>query len=272
MLTVKFENKDGSFVTSGATEIGVFAPRDIERKALEEYDRIVATIGEDSLNDQDILDQADAMLNGEEATFTLDNGVGATYNDVLSQAQRDVLADRVTKATDAVTNFKHAESLKADKSSLADRRQAWRDYILAATALGRSASPQITAANAALDNILSFSENEMDVLTASTCADVNNRDCSGPKTCFNAGESVTSWARLLVRRSEAGIVHRLVDAAGQTIDSGTSVVSRNTSSGYRSFKSLFADGATGEFKAQITYKETVVSSIDVCVGACDACP
>ena len=272
LVSLTFRNKDGSLVTPAVTEIGVFAPRDIERKALSELDRVVAMVRDETLDDKTIWDDANTMLNSEEPAFTLENGDGLTYNDVLTQDQRNVLADRVTNAQDALTKFEHAASLKADESSLADRRQAWRDYVEAATALGRSASPQITAANAELDNILSFSETEMDVVTASTCTDVNNRNCSGPKTCFNASDNVTSWARLLVRRSEAGIMHRLVDAAGQVVDSGSSVVSRNTSSGYRSFKSLYSDGATGEFKAQITYKDTVVSSIDLCIGSCEACP
>jgi len=274
LVTLTFQNKNGSFVTPAVTEFGIFAPRDIERRTLEELDRIVALTGEDSLNDQDVLDQADAMLNGEEATFTLENGDGVTYNDVLSQAQRDVLADRVTKATDAVTKFKHAEGLKADKSSLAERHQAWDDYVEAAKALGRRLeSPQYTSAADALESIKSFSEREMDVATAAACTEIAQSNCVGPKTCFNAGESVKSWARLLVQRPTASVVHRLVNADGQVIVAADpSDVARNTGAGYRSSRSLRADGATGEFQAQVTYKDTVVSSVDLCIGSCEACP
>lgn len=272
LLTISYVNKDDKVISSTEKAVHILAPRMIERDTIDKLNDVVASVTDASLNDRDILEQADSMLNGTEAVFTLENGEGLTYNDVLSPDQRRILADLVANAQDAIAKFERANGLTADSVSLADRRQAWRDYITAATALGRSASPQYTAANAALQDIMSFSDNEMAVETASTCTDVIDRNCSGPKTCFNTNESVTSWARLLVRRATATVTHRLVDANGQVVDSDASDLTRNTSSGYRTYKSLRADGATGEFKAQITHNNTVVSSIDVCIGSCEACP
>lgn len=264
MVTISYVNKDDRVITSTEKEVHILAPRSIERETIEKLDEVVASVTDATLNDQEILDQANTMLNGEEAVFTLENGSGLTYNDVLSPDQREILADRVAKAQDAVAKFEYAESLKNNMASLAERRQPWRDYILAASALGRSESPQYAVANGELHDILSFSEEQMDVSDASACSDIVSSDCVGPKSCFGANESVKSWARLLVRPANATIVHRLVNANnGEVVASESTNVLQNNSQGYRSSKSLRADGATGEFRAQVTYRDVVVSSVDV---------
>ena len=271
LLTISYVNRNDDVVASTEKELNILAPRPIEKAATDELNRVVDTVNDADLDDQTIRDEAYALLDADAVAFTLENGVGVSYNDVLSEDQRNVLAERIAKAEAAITIFERAEGYKSDSVSLADRRQIWREYVGAATALGRSASPQISTANAELADIDSFIENKMDVVEAAACTNVVDSDCVGPKTCWGPGESVRSWAMLKVVPSDATVVHQLV-----SVDSGQVAAAESTdirrSSGYRSSKSLRADGAAGEFRVQVTYQDVVVSSHNICIGTCAACP
>ena len=275
-VKVSYFNKDGGAKTTSVQEVHILAPRIIEKEATEELDRIVATAQDLELSDQEILAQADNMLNGDEIVFTLENGTGLTYNDVLSQDQRDILAGRIAKAQAAVAALEKAEGMSASLASLADRRQAWNDYKAASQALGRPPeSPQAAAADNAVASIDDFADSEMNVNGASACTDIggaDGKDCVGPKTCLSAGEPIRSWARLLVSDATANIKHRLVNQEGGiVVQSDPTQVRRNRGLGYRSNKTLRVNGESGKFALQVIFGDTVISSVNVCIDDCSEC-
>jgi len=261
-VILSYQNSDKEVVKSTVKEIEILPPRDVERAATEEFNRVIAAVNDQELDDKAVRSGAYKLLNNRD---------GLSLSNALAEDQRDRLADIIGKAENAIGQFKYASGLSSSEMALAERSSAWNDYVGAANELGRQASPQLTVANNALTEIAAFRGERMDIVEAAACTEVVDRECARKQACFGAGTPIVSWAKLKVSPATATITHRLVSSDdARVFDAETTEVQR--SSGYRSHKSLRADEAAGEMRAQVTFDGVVVSSLDVCVGSCAACP